>query len=204
MILNYVLFSLFIILLAILICFFIYVLTPKKDKKKNYKDEDPVFSDDELNYITPDVPLTKVSDKKAYVMCSCNKEFKVDCSIFNKQHTCFMINSDNGTGTDCKFSCIGLGDCVKVCPQEAIKIINNTAVVTSLCIGCGKCVEVCPLHIIKLVPIDTKKMVICSNCNKDPTSCSKLEKEEKITWPIKKDFKIWQICYKIFKKLMKN
>ena len=115
-----------------------------------------------------------------------------------------MINSDNGTGTDCKYSCIGLGDCVKACPQEAIKIINNTAVVTSLCIGCGRCIDVCPLNIIKLIPVDTNKMAVCSNCNHDPTSCSLIQKEKKIEWPEKKDFKIWSSCYKIIKKIIKK
>lgn len=204
MILSYVLLALFIIIFAVLICFFLYVLTPKKTRELKYTDDDSVISDDERNYITPDIPLTKLNDKKAFVLCSHEKEFKVDRSIFNKQHTCFMINSDNGTGTDCKYSCIGLGDCVKACPQEAIKIINNTAVVTSLCIGCGRCIDVCPLHIIKLIPVDTNKMAVCSNCNHDPTSCSLIQKEKKIEWPEKKDFKIWSSCYKIIKKIIKK
>ncbi len=204
MILSYVLLSVFIILIAILICFFLYVLTPKSTREITYTDDDAVISDDELNYITPDIPLTKLSDKKAFVMCSCNKEFNVDRSIFNRQHTCFMINSDNGTGTDCKYSCIGLGDCVKACPQQAIKIINNTAVVTSLCIGCGRCIDICPLHIIKLIPVNTSKMAICSNCNNDPTSCSLIQKEQKVEWIEKKDFKIWSSCYKIIKKVIKK
>lgn len=204
MILNWVLLCLLIIVLTVLICVFLILFSPKESKDVHFTDPDCVISDDERNYITPDVPLVKLSDKKAFVMCACHKEFKVDRSIFNRQHTCFMINSDNGTGTDCKYSCIGLGDCVKVCPQQAIRIINNTAVVTSLCIGCGKCIDVCPLHIIKLVPINSEKIIPCSNCNNDPTSCSAIQKENKLEWQQKKDFKIWNFCYRIIKKIGKK
>ena len=115
-----------------------------------------------------------------------------------------MINSDNGTGTDCKFSCIGLGDCVKVCPQQAIKIVNNTAVVTSTCVGCGKCVDICPLGIIKLIPKDTPSIAICSNCINYPTSCSDIQKEQAVVWEEKNNFKFWKQCYKLFKNVIKN
>lgn len=204
MIVSYILLALILILLSVLVTFFIYVLLPSLKGKNRVEDKDPVFSHSELNFITPEIEKSKLSENKAFVLCSCNKSFNVERSIFNKQHTCFMINSDNGTGTDCKYSCIGLGDCAKVCPQQAIKIINNTAVVTALCIGCGKCVDICPLHIIQLIPKDTQTIKVCSNCKKDPTSCSAIDKEENVVWNERKGFKIWGFCYKMFKKVIES
>ena len=50
---------------------------------------------------------------------------------------------------------------------------------------------------IKLVPKDTKQLRVCSNCENDITTCSDYNKEEKISWNTKKDFKIWRYCYRI-------
>lgn len=163
-----------------------------------------VISEEELNYIQCENEEIQVTNKKAYVMCSCKKNFNINRTVFNKEHTCFMINSDNGTGTDCKFSCIGLGDCAKICPQHAIKIVNNTAVITSTCVGCGKCVDICPLGIIKLIPKDTPSIVSCTNCINYPTSCSDIQKEQAVIWEEKNNFKFWKHCYKLFKRVIKN
>lgn len=203
MILSYVLLFLIILLTAVLIMVMIHVVIPTLNEKKACSPE-TIISDEETGYIQPDITQIKKTDDKAYVLCSCNKKFDISRSVFNPAHTCFMINSDNGTGTDCKYSCIGLGDCAKVCPQQAIKIVNYTAIVTELCVGCGKCVDVCPLNIIKLVPKDTKTISPCSNCTNYPTSCTEYGKETEALWNKKRDFKIWTYCYKIFKKIIKN
>lgn len=53
-----------------------------------------------------------------------------------EQHACRMaVNRD---------SCIGCGTCVTVCPEKAIAIEEEHAVITiDGCIGCGECVTVC-------------------------------------------------------------
>ncbi len=56
----------------------------------------------------------------------------------------------NGKG-NCRFGCAGLGDCIKVCDNNAIRIENGVAVINPvLCGGCGKCVKACPNHLIFL------------------------------------------------------
>ncbi len=41
--------------------------------------------------------------------------------------------------------CIGCGECVKVCPAEAISMADKKALIEkSICIGCGECLTVCP------------------------------------------------------------
>lgn len=52
------------------------------------------------------------------------------------ENTGLLIDSD---------LCIGCGDCEKVCPYNAIEVIDGEAVINpSLCRLCYRCVEVCP------------------------------------------------------------
>ena len=47
--------------------------------------------------------------------------------------------------TACKAGCIGCTKCSKVCPEGAITMENNLAVVDpEKCTGCGTCVDACP------------------------------------------------------------
>lgn len=200
MILPIILLILIILVVAILIMFIFYMLFPsiKKNIPEDEVFEDPVISRTERNYIIPTKQDFNVSDHKAIVLCSCTKKFDLEPIPFNTEHTCFMMKSVHSSGTDCKYACIGLGDCVKSCPQQAITITNRTAVITELCCGCGRCAAICPQNIIKLVPKDTQQIILCNNNDQnDLTSCSNRQKEEKVEWKPKKDFKIWSYCYKI-------
>jgi ferredoxin len=53
------------------------------------------------------------------------------------------VNIDKG-------KCTGCGDCVDVCPVEALSIENEKAVVNDECIDCGACVNTCPNDAISL------------------------------------------------------
>ena len=69
----------------------------------------------------------------------------------------------------CAYGCLGLGSCVKVCPQGAISIKDGIAVVNPrLCVGCGLCAKTCPKGIIGMHDRSTKVAVRCSNKNKGP------------------------------------
>jgi ferredoxin len=55
------------------------------------------------------------------------------------------------------FMCDGCGDCVKVCPQEGIKLLGLDRKVPSAwlifpdyCIGCGKCEEACQSSAVQM------------------------------------------------------
>ena len=199
MILKIVLLIVFLLILILISFFTLYILIPSISKADN-KIEDPLVPLTLSPVILPEEKKYVPSDKKAYVLCSCHKECKLDRSMFNPEYTCVMAKTVFGSSLDCKFACLGLGDCIKVCPQEAIIIENMTAVITSTCCGCGKCVSICPQQIIDLIPTDTKRTVICSNDTEEFTSCSKYKSEENISWNDKKDFKIWEYWYRIIKR----
>src|SRR5699024_1377715 len=59
-----------------------------------------------------------------------------------------------------KEECIGCGQCVEVCPFEAIDIIDEKAVINENCTICGSCIEVCPTEAIYKEEVEKKKVNI--------------------------------------------
>ena len=196
MILAIILLILILLILSLIILFSFYIFLPSLNADKI--GSDTILSDEEKDFALKEKPEPELSGNKAVVLCSCGKNFLNDRSIFNKSLTCFMAKNTHGSGTDCKYACIGLGDCLKVCEQNAIIIKNNTAVISDICCGCGRCVGACPQNIITLVPKKVQSVITCSN--NDPysfTTCSDKQVEQKIEVNAKKDFKIWAYCYRM-------
>jgi Na+-translocating ferredoxin:NAD+ oxidoreductase subunit B len=196
MVLSFILLFL-LILMLILVLFFMFAILLPAMKTQSFSVDNPLFSEIELKYVIPDIEQHKDISKHAVVLCSPDKSFSNQRLNYNPGQSCKIISQIYESINDCRFSCIGLGDCVKVCPQEAIVIKKNTAVVTNLCCGCGDCIGECPKHIIKLMPLEVKNYKICSNEEKSLTLCSDYKKEQNIEIPVKKGFKIWKTCYRM-------
>ncbi len=80
--------------------------------------------------------------------------------------TCHAAAALGGGYTGCSFGCLGFGDCVKVCDNDAIAIVDGIAkVVRALCIGCMKCGKACPRSILALGYADAP-IVTCLNTQK--------------------------------------
>ena len=63
-------------------------------------------------------------------------------------------NKDKGAVVNktCKVGCIACGLCVRNCPQQAIFLKDNVAVIDyTKCNGCGTCVTKCPKKAIQWV-----------------------------------------------------
>ena len=56
--------------------------------------------------------------------------------------------------------CTGCGNCVDACPQQAITIDNNLAIINeNLCIQCSTCADVCPAGAIREVTLVHTQLV---------------------------------------------
>lgn len=100
--------------------------------------------------------------KKAIVRCSGNSD---SAFINSGTNSCKAAALRLSGFRQCPFACLGLDDCVSVCPQNAISIVpdKNVAVIDwNDCIGCGLCVSECPQNIISLIPANTKIAYLCS------------------------------------------
>ncbi len=81
--------------------------------------------------------------------------------------SCKIANMNYAGDKTCIYACLGYGDCVKACPNDAISIVDGVAVVSKEeCIGCGICVRTCPKGMISLIKAEEKVAVLCSNHDK--------------------------------------
>ncbi len=113
------------------------------------------------------VEAEDIVEKVAYVACNGN------CHVTEKRYeykgimSCRTANLTYSGDKMCTYACLGYGDCVKACPENAIDIKDGVAVVDpTKCIGCGICTRECPNGIIHLINDTTRVVVACSNHDK--------------------------------------
>ena len=101
---------------------------------------------------------------KAYVQCQAymgNTRLRYD---YDGYKSCATAASMAGGPKLCCYACVGLGDCVKVCPFGAISLKNGNAAIDEFrCVGCGNCVKYCPRGVLHLKPASAKIYIKCSN-----------------------------------------
>ncbi|MBQ7972843.1 MAG: RnfABCDGE type electron transport complex subunit B [Lachnospiraceae bacterium] len=127
----------------------------------------PVGGEAVGNQIAEIMGVEAVAGKKmvAFVKCQgdCDK-VKEDYNYTGQQDCQMLAFVPNQGPKSCNFGCQGFGSCVKVCPFDAIHVVNGVAVVDKeKCKACGKCIAVCPRNLIELIPYDAKYAVACSS-----------------------------------------
>jgi len=103
----------------------------------------------------------------ARVMCYGGENVKKKFE-YTTLKSCNAVSALFNSNLECSYGCLGLGDCVRVCPVNAIAMGENGLPVINeeTCTGCNLCVEECPKNIIKLVPADKKVYIACSSSDK--------------------------------------
>lgn len=87
---------------------------------------------------------------------------------YNGQKTCTVVQLSTGGDIPCSYGCLGYGDCVNVCPFDAVKLDQDGLPVFDLekCTRCGLCVKACPRNLIELITNKAGIYVACTNRDK--------------------------------------
>lgn len=125
----------------------------------------------------------------AFVKCAgtCDK-VNIDYDYCGAEDCKMLAFVPSGGPKSCNHGCLGFGTCVKVCPFNAISVVDGVAVVDKdACKACGKCIAHCPKKLIEMVPYESKYLVKCSSrdkgkitmhsCKAGCIGCKKCEKE---------------------------
>lgn len=105
---------------------------------------------------------TAEMNRKALIHCNGNSEVIHNYSGVN---TCKAAAQLLSGYKKCPYACLGLGDCVEVCPQGAISLKPESGVAVvdpDKCTGCGLCLAECPQNLIELVAEGTKIALLCN------------------------------------------
>lgn len=105
--------------------------------------------------------------ENAVVLCNGGRS-AMNAFNYNGPESCKSAVLVMGGQKTCTYGCLGFGDCVTVCPFDAMKMGENDIPLISAekCVACGKCVAECPRKIIRLWPDNRKVIVACSSRDK--------------------------------------
>lgn len=95
-----------------------------------------------------------------------------DKFIYDGIEDCKIAGEMYGGYKVCNYGCLGLGNCVRVCPFEAIEMGSHGLPVINRekCNGCGLCSAECPRDLIKMLPPgDGGHLVLCSSQDRGKT-----------------------------------
>lgn len=108
--------------------------------------------------------------KYAGVVCQGGKQERVDRFYYMGISDCAAAGMLNGGPKMCEYGCLGLGNCVRACMFDALKINDNGLPEVNLkhCTGCGACVAACPRGLMQLIAEDQRVMVLCKSHGKGP------------------------------------
>ena len=100
----------------------------------------------------------------ARVLCHGEKGVAMERYAYDGYKSCAVAASLAGGPKDCRFACIGLGDCQDKCMFDAISMENGIARIDpEKCTACGACVKACPRSVISLMPLSQNIIVRCRN-----------------------------------------
>ena len=113
------------------------------------------------------VEAEDVVEKIAVVQCAGTCEATSVKADYRGIPSCAAAKLFYGGNGSCIFGCMGFGDCVQVCPFDAMQVKDGVVRVDmSRCTGCGMCVSACPRGVLELVPRRHRVAVFCNTRDK--------------------------------------
>jgi H+/Na+-translocating ferredoxin:NAD+ oxidoreductase subunit B len=141
--------------------------------------------------------LGTVAERIVVMRCHGTSAYAREEAEYAGIETCAAASLVFGGPKACKNGCLGLGDCVKVCPFDALHLGPDgiTVVDTAKCTGCGLCLPVCPKNLFDFYPRNRrielscvardKQSVVRATCMVGCTLCRKCVAKcpaQAITW----------------------
>ena len=100
----------------------------------------------------------------ARVLCQGVKGVAKERYTYDGYKSCAAAAGIAGGPKDCRFACIGMGDCQDHCAFGAISMKDGIAVIDeNKCTACGACAQACPRGVIRLLPASQSVIVRCRN-----------------------------------------
>jgi electron transport complex protein RnfB len=108
--------------------------------------------------------------KKARVRCQGGADVTRKRFLYTGPKSCAASQQIMEGFKVCRWGCLGLGDCERVCPFDAIRMSDGglPEVDWEKCTGCGNCVSACPRGIISLEEEGFDVHMLCLNREKAP------------------------------------
>ncbi len=123
--------------------------------------------------------------QKAVLLCQGAREVAGEVAAYQGLKDCKAAHLLGNSFKSCRYGCLGFGNCVRVCPFEAMIMDEEKGlpiIIEDKCTGCGKCVEECPRSIITLLPAREQVVEACvslaspretrQSCKKGCIKCS--------------------------------
>ena len=114
----------------------------------------------------------EVGNKVAVVRCGANDSTRKPRGDYHGIGSCLASALTTGGNVGCCYGCLGLGDCYRACPFDAIEIVNGLPKIDpEKCTACGKCVAACPRRLIRMHKYQPSKglvIVACSSLDRGP------------------------------------
>jgi electron transport complex protein RnfB len=127
----------------------------------------PVSSDEVIEKIADIMGVTAEAKapRKARIHCQGGIVITGTRFIYTGPRSCTAAQQVMDGFKICQYGCLGLGDCKRSCPFNAIQFneIGLPVVNWEKCTGCGNCVEACPRNITGLVEERFGVYVMCKN-----------------------------------------
>ncbi len=113
------------------------------------------------------VEVQTAAPKKAVIHCGARRGDRHGLAEYSGAPSCTEANLVAGVMA-CTYGCLGLGECERACPFDAIAMAEGLPVVSiERCTGCGKCVAACPRGIISLDPLLENPLVVNACSSRD-------------------------------------
>lgn len=103
----------------------------------------------------------------AHIRCHGSNDFANRKYIYYGMNDCEAASRLLGGYMTCQYGCLGFGNCVKKCPENAISVQRGVAIVDrEACNGCGICLSACPKSVIEMIPRSSNLLISCSSKDK--------------------------------------